>query len=90
MRDEIAASGETPLQYMLRVMRDPKAKQERRDEMAKAVAPYVHARLASVTANVNANVSGSVELTNARERLADLIARVSDAEAKTNGAGRLN
>lgn len=44
----IAASGETPLEYMLRVMRDKTQKWDRRDEMAKAAAPYVHAKLANV------------------------------------------
>lgn len=43
-----AASGETPLDYMLRVMRDPRTEHERRDRMAAAVAPYVHAKLASM------------------------------------------
>lgn len=45
---EIAASGETPLDYMLRVMRDPTVEHPRRDEMARAAAPYVHPKLASV------------------------------------------
>jgi hypothetical protein len=45
---EIAASGEMPLAYMLRVMRDETSDRERRDEMAKAAAPYVHPRLASI------------------------------------------
>jgi hypothetical protein len=44
----IAATGETPRDYMLRVMRDPQVEYARRDEMAKAVAPYVHPKLASV------------------------------------------
>lgn len=44
----IAASGETPLDYMLRVMRDPRVDCERRDRMAGQVAPYVHAKLSSV------------------------------------------
>jgi hypothetical protein len=33
---------------MIRVMRDQSAPVERRDEMAKAAAPYVHPRLAAV------------------------------------------
>jgi hypothetical protein len=33
---------------MLRVMRDDSAETSRRDDMAKAAAPYVHAKLASV------------------------------------------
>jgi len=45
---EIAASGETPLAYMLRVMRDQTAEHPRRDEMAKAAAPYVHPKLAAI------------------------------------------
>jgi hypothetical protein len=42
------AGGELPLDYMLRVMRDPSAAIRRRDEMAKAAAPFVHSKLASV------------------------------------------
>jgi len=37
--------GITPLDYMLSVIRDPTATQERRDKMAIAAAPYCHARL---------------------------------------------
>lgn len=45
---EIAASGLTPLDYMLSVLRDDSAPVARRDEMAKAAAPYCHNRLASI------------------------------------------
>ena len=45
---EIAATGETPLEYLIRVMRDTTADYERRDKAASAAAPYVHAKLASV------------------------------------------
>jgi hypothetical protein len=45
---EIAASGQTPLDYMLSVMRDPEAAVDRKDDMAKAAAPYVHPKLANV------------------------------------------
>src|ERR1700730_6497385 len=48
IRAEVAASGEIPLDYMLRVMRDETAEPARRDAMAKAAAPYVHPSLASV------------------------------------------
>ena len=44
LRKAAAQGGMTPLEYMLDVMRDGKAKNERRDEMAKAAAPYLHAR----------------------------------------------
>ena len=43
----VKASGETPLDYMVSVMRDPKADPRRRDAMAAAAAPYVHHRLSS-------------------------------------------
>jgi hypothetical protein len=48
---EIAASGLTPLEWMLTVLRDTSQPFERRDDMAKAAAPYVHPRLSSVEAN---------------------------------------
>jgi hypothetical protein len=46
-REAVAASGLTPLDYMLSVLRDEKQPAARRDDMAKAAAPYVHARLSS-------------------------------------------
>jgi hypothetical protein len=45
---EIAATGETPLEYMIRVMRDCSADHDRRDKMAASAAPYVHSRLANI------------------------------------------
>lgn len=62
--NEIAESGApTPLDYMLGIMNNPRADNSRRDDMAKAAAPYVHAKLASVDANVKANVDGSITFT---------------------------
>ena len=46
-RAAVEESGQTPLQYMVSVMRDPKADARRRDAMAAAAAPYVHHRLSS-------------------------------------------
>ncbi len=44
-----AADGrETPLEYMLRVMRDEGTDEKRRDAMAMGAAPYIHPRLAAV------------------------------------------
>ena len=37
-----------PLDYMLGVMRDPNATAKRRDDMAKAAAPFLHSKLASI------------------------------------------
>ena len=45
---EIAASGLTPLAYLLSILRDEDASTEDRMWAAKAAAPYVHPRLASI------------------------------------------
>lgn len=45
---EVADSGLTPLEYMLDVMRNPQVDPVRRDDMAKAAAPFAHHRLASI------------------------------------------
>jgi hypothetical protein len=47
------AGGEMPLDYMLTVMRDPKVDAKRRDAMAMAAAPYLHAKLSSVDAKLS-------------------------------------
>lgn len=44
----IEASGLTPLDYMLGVMRDESEDKVRRLDAAKAVAPYCHARLTAI------------------------------------------
>lgn len=46
---EAEASGVMPLEFMLSVMRDPLAERAERLDMAKAAAPYVHARLTATT-----------------------------------------
>lgn len=51
------ATGVTPLEFMLTVMRDENAKREERLDMAKAAAPYVHARLSSIEAKIDAEVT---------------------------------
>lgn len=47
-RGAAEAGGITPIEYMLKVMRDSKADKSRRDDMAKAAAPYIHPRLSAV------------------------------------------
>jgi hypothetical protein len=47
------ATGVMPLSYMLEVMRDPEADQKRRDAMAMAAAPYLHARLSAIDAKLS-------------------------------------
>ena len=56
------AGGDLPLDYMLRVMRDPTASAKRRDEMAKAAAPYLHSRLMSALPPEPQNVPAPVTL----------------------------
>ena len=51
---EIKASGLTPLDYLLRVMRDESLPDQQRIDAAKAAAPYVHPRLASIEHNGDA------------------------------------
>ncbi len=48
VREQAMASGESPLAYMLRIMRDPKQDISVRNEMARAAAPFLHPRLAAV------------------------------------------
>jgi hypothetical protein len=55
------AGGELPLDFLLRIMRDDDADETKRIDCAKAAAPYVHAKLA----NIDANVTGSLVVANA-------------------------
>ncbi len=48
LRDKAIGDGEMPLEYMLREMRDPAAGKYRRDDLARAAAPYVHPRFRCV------------------------------------------
>lgn len=50
---EIAASGLTPLDYFLSVMRDETRDTDTRLEAAKLAAPFVHPRLSAIDATVN-------------------------------------
>jgi hypothetical protein len=79
---EVEASGETPLAYMLRIMRDETADPDRRDEMAKAAAPYVHPRLASV------QHAGRVGLT--LEEMLDALDGVPSTQTADGSSARLN
>lgn len=47
--DKASNEGITPLEYMLKVLRDETADTNRRDDMAKAAAPYMHPRLQTTT-----------------------------------------
>lgn len=80
------ASGLTPLDYMLNVMRDEGAPPERRDSMAKAAAPYVHPSLKSVELTGKDGGPVQTEDVSGREQLLSRIAGV----AARSGAERGN
>lgn len=56
-RDAVAASGLTPLEFMLTILRDEDESMENRCWAAEKAAPFVHARLANVEMNANVSVS---------------------------------
>jgi len=65
-----AATGVLPLDYMLAVMRDPAADDKRRDAMAMAAAPYLHAKLTANDAKLSsAAAEAGPERPRSRSRL---------------------
>src|SRR5262249_34533460 len=56
-RHEAMIKGMTPLEYLLAVMRDESAALPRRDEAARAAAPYIHPRKVPETATGNTEQS---------------------------------
>jgi hypothetical protein len=54
----VADGEETPIDYMLRIMRDPTVEPARRDAMGKAAAPYRHPQLQAV-AHKHLNADGT-------------------------------
>jgi len=67
---QVARIGETPLDFLLRVMRNTKNAMQIRIDAAKAAAPYIHPRLSSI--ELNQNPKGETQedwvLKKARER----------------------
>lgn len=63
-QEQAKASGITPLEYMLSVMRTQETDPRERLAAAQAAAPYVHAKLSSITVAGDMNLShrGFVEL----------------------------
>jgi hypothetical protein len=85
---EIAASGLTPLEYMLAVMRNPRADPARRDDMAKAAAPFVHPKLASVDHRGRIGVYDLSRATDEQlDRLEAILSPLADAGGDPGGAG---
>ena len=61
MLEAAAEGGEMPIEYMLRVMRDPGTWSLRRDKMALAAATYLHQRIATLPAGDNENEDEKTE-----------------------------
>ncbi len=51
--ERATAAGVTPLAHMLQIMNDESADTQRRDDMARAAAPYCHSRLSSIDGDLN-------------------------------------
>lgn len=64
--DAAMADGITPLEYMLKLMRDDDEPTDVRFEAAKACAPYVHPRLSAI------EHGGSLNITNHEDALDEL------------------
>jgi hypothetical protein len=78
---EIAASGITPLEFMLTVLRDETADDDARKWAAAAAAPYVHPRLAATQHTVQG------DSTSIRERLERAQARLMPQQDDDAHAG---
>jgi hypothetical protein len=77
---------------MLKVMRDSKADDQRRDDMAKAAAPYVHPKLASLQhTGRNGGPIQTVDLTKLSgdelDQLEAIIGPLADIGADQSGEG---
>lgn len=88
-REAIKASGLTPLQYLLQVMRDESVGQHERVDAAHKAAPYVHAKLASVDVkssdgSMSPHVIDASKLS-VEQRKALLAAMVEDASEPDEG-----
>jgi hypothetical protein len=69
--DEVRVEGETPLEYMLRVMRNNQADEKRRDMMAVAAAPFLHPKLAAVEHSGNDEKPLTIEVVSGVTRIID-------------------
>lgn len=87
---EVRKKGDTPLEYMLNVMRDETVDSKRRDSMAAAAAPYLHPKLSTATLNVKQ--AGSLSELSTDELIAALHARrdSSGTAAPETGNGKPN
>lgn len=65
-RAKAAAGGIMPLDYLLAILRDETKPQETRIDVAKAAAPYVHAKLAAIE-HTGAD-GGPIEMRSSKEQ----------------------
>jgi hypothetical protein len=80
---EVEASGVTPLEFMLSVMRSPRVKMATRFDAARQAAPYVHAKLAAI--EHSGPDSGPVKIIDITDldRAKALMALMAKVKAKT-------
>ena len=83
----IAASGLTPLEYMLEVLRNTRKSRSERMQAAVAAAPYVHQRLAATTITTPPGqpIEGKLALSADPELIGEYLARL-EAIASDNAA----
>ena len=78
LSEQAAKAGLTPKDYLLGVLRDPRASIERRDWAAATLAPYVHPRLAAIEARVDQYNQVEMRVTRA-ELAAEAKKRIDEA-----------
>lgn len=66
-----AEGGILPLDFMLQIMRDEQADRAERLDMAKAAAPYVHAKLASIDSRVDMSAKALIQIVTGVPRAGD-------------------
>jgi len=82
----IAASGLTPLEYMLSVLRDETAPRPERMEAAARAAPYVHPRLAAIEYIVDDADEEPFDLAELTTGERDLLRQLAEKRLKAPGS----
>ena len=88
--DEIAASGMTPLDYLVSVYRDETATRPERLEAAAKAAPYVHPRLSAIEYTAPAEPEEDVDLSELDKEDRDALRKMleSPRRSPTSSAAR--
>ena len=82
----IAASGLTPLDYMLSVLRDETAPRSERMEAAAKAAPYVHPRLAAIEYIIDDADEERFDLAELTDEERDLLRQLAEKRLKAPGS----